>query len=290
VANFFPYKDEETGHFWLAISLTYCLFLCFNFIAFKYQQNQKKLAETYEKLQNRLNELAELHKQTQDLHKQNLKLAVIDERNRIAREIHDVLAQGFTAIILQVEVAQVQKNLSEEVKERFSQIDRLARYNLKEARRSVSNLRPLALESGSILQALKQKADEYSAENNIKTTFSTSGQPVKLSIEVETALFRINQEALSNVVKHAKASEVTVSLDYDEEEVCLTVQDNGRGFLLAAQKSQEITGFGLSTMQERARLVGGLTTIQTQPDSGCRVRVIVPYERRNDDHLISEGL
>jgi signal transduction histidine kinase len=100
---------------------------------------------------------------------------------------------------------------------------------------------------------------------------------------VEATLYRVGQESLTNVARHASATSVQVVLDYDEDEVCLTVQDNGRGFeLTSGENDQNDKTFGLSMMQERARLVGGWVTIQSKLKEGCRIRIIIPYNRSHE--------
>jgi signal transduction histidine kinase len=277
-SNFLPLQAKDPGHFWLSLLLTYLLFLAFNYGGEKYLKNRRRLNETRETLQKRLLELDNLNRQAEQWHAENLKIAVVEERNRIAREIHDVLAQGFTAIILQVEAAQVLKDSSPETQERLAQIDRLARYNLQEARRSVSNLRPQLLENATLAQALETKLKSFGAETGIAVAYSSSGTSLKLPQEVDTALLRITQEALSNIRKHACATLVQLALDYDEEEICLTVQDNGNGFEVYRDNSPGDGRYGLSSMGERARMVGGMFNLQSRPGQGCRVRIIIPYK------------
>jgi signal transduction histidine kinase len=252
--------------------------------------------------------------QNYHLHQQSLQLAVTDERNRLAREIHDVLAQGLTGIIFQVQAARISSGDVEAVKQRLDQIEKLARDNLQEARRSVANLRPLPLEGNSLSEALQQLLYSFERGNGITTRFELSGEVRPLAGDVESALYRITQEALSNVARHSAASATAISLDFDEDEVCLTITDNGRG--LDSPKNS-LTGFintndtqrkyGLATMQERARLIGGLLTIEGNTESnnievslelqvlgsdstdlagpmplkksGSRIRIIVPYEK-----------
>jgi signal transduction histidine kinase len=269
---------------WFAVLLSYLMYLAFSYGAYRFLLNQRQLDKTRAALQARLEELNELYQQSEKLHQENLKLVVTEERNRLAREIHDVLAQGFTAIILQVEAALLNPQDSSSVEMRLAQINELAHHNLQEARRSVANLRPLPLDDSSLYEALERIVREFNAEQQCKATFASSGEVRFLPVEIETALLRITQEALSNVVRHARASTVQVTLDYDEEEVCLTVQDNGKGFevLTASNGGKNGQTFGLSTMQERARLIGGWTTIQSSLGEGCRVRVIVPYNKARD--------
>jgi signal transduction histidine kinase len=251
--------------------------------------------------------------QNYHLHQQSLQLAVTDERNRLAREIHDVLAQGLTGIIFQVQAARISSGDIAAVTQRLDQIEKLARDNLQEARRSVANLRPLPLEGNSLSEALQQLLYSFERGNDIATKFKLSGEVHPLAGDVESALYRITQEALSNIARHSAASSTDISLDFDEDEVCLTITDNGHGFNSA---KNSLVGFistndtqrkyGLATMQERARLIGGLLTIEGNTESkievslavgvlepassdlaspvplkksGSRIRIIVPYEK-----------
>ena len=273
----------DFGEAWPSTLVTYGLFLLFSFGASKFLLNQRKLNDVQAQLQARLHVQDQLHRQSQLLHQQNLQVAVIDERNRIAREIHDVLAQGLTAIILKVEIAFLEKDISGPVKQKLDEIDELARYHLQEARRSVADLRPLPLDGKNLQEALQFWVDTLKVEYQLETMFESSGEARSLPTEVETALYRIAQEALNNVGQHSGADRVSVNLDYDEEEVCLTVQDNGVGFELkpgleiGVSNSKNPKSYGLRTMQERADMVGGWISIQTSPKGGCRVRVSVPY-------------
>jgi len=276
-------KGVAFGEAWPTTLITYGLFLLFSYGAYKFLLNQRKLNEAQAQLQARLNMQDQLHHQSQVLHQQNLQMAVVDERNRIAREIHDVLAQGLTAIILKVEIAFLEKDIPLAVKQKLDEIDELARYHLQEARRSVADLRPLPLEGKSLQEALQFWVDTLKVKYHLKTQFECSGEIKPLPTEVETALYRIAQEALNNAGQHSGADQVWVNLDYDEEEVCLTVQDNGTGFELkpgaefGVNNSKNPKSYGLRTMQERADMVGGWISIQTSPKGGCRVRVSVPY-------------
>jgi signal transduction histidine kinase len=259
------------------------LFLLFSFGANRFFLNQRKLTEVQTQLEARLNMQDQLHRQSQLLHQQNVQMAVIDERNRIAREIHDVLAQGLTAIILKVEIAFLEKDIPRPVKQKLDEIDELARYHLQEARRSVADLRPLPLEGKNLQEAIQYWVNTLKVEYQLETHFESSGEIRPLPTEVETALYRIAQEALNNAGQHSGANRVNVNLDYDEDEVCLTVQDNGIGFELSpgsqigVSNSKNPKSYGLRTMQERADMVGGWISIQTSPKGGCRVRVSVPY-------------
>lgn len=271
---------------WPALGLNYGLFLLFSYGAYQFLLNQRQLNKVRTDLQNRLEELDRLHQRSEELHQQNLKLAVTEERNRLAREIHDVLAQGLTAIILQVEAAQVNRDDPLILEWRLAKINELAHHNLQEARRSVANLRPLPLDGSSLMEALERRVQEFGTHHQLKAIFASSGPKQRLGNEVEIALYRIAQEALTNVARHAQATQVQLSLDYDEDELCLTVQDDGQGFELASfNRNNNGNGsktFGLSTMQERTRLVGGWITIQSGIGEGCRIRVNVPYPKAQE--------
>jgi signal transduction histidine kinase len=284
----FLLSGARSLNLWPALGLNYVIFVLFAWGAWQFLQNQRQLDKTRQDLQARVEELHELYQRSERLHQQNLKLAITEERNRLAREIHDVLAQGLTAIILQTEAAQLNRSDLVALERRLAQINELAHRNLQEARRSVANLRPLPLDGSSLLEALERKVQEFGNEQQIATSFTSSGPVQRLPNEVETALYRVAQEAFSNVARHSKATNVQVTLDYDEDELCLTVQDNGQGFEVSSGaegvKAKNDTGktFGLSTMQERARLVGGWITIQSSPGQGCRIRVIVPYHKTRE--------
>jgi len=213
------------------------------------------------------------------LYEETRQLAVMDERNRMAREIHDTLAQGFTGIILQLEAAE--QALSEkpsELERHLSQAQNLARKSLAEARRSVWNLRPQALEQLPLAEALGQEVDRFNKETGINVRFTVSGDRCDLLPEVETGLLRICQESLANVRKHAKTSDVEVNLTFNESVIELRVSDNGVGFKPdTTDKVRKKRGaFGLIGMRERARGLGGSFEVESKKGKGTLVRSVIP--------------
>ncbi len=214
------------------------------------------------------------------LYDETRQIAVMEERNRMAREIHDTLAQGFSGIILQLEAAE--QALSDDmpgVERHLNQARSLARKSLAEARRSVWNLRPQALEQVPLVEALVQEIDKFKQNNGIGARFSVSGDRRDLPPEVEAGLLRICQESLTNIHKHAKATEVEVSLTFSESAVELSVSDNGSGFSPRKSKGDGEGGrraFGLISMRERARGLGGEFEVQSKRGKGTLVRVTVP--------------
>lgn len=214
------------------------------------------------------------------------RLATIEERNRLAREIHDTLAQGLAAITLQLETADVLATTRpERAQEAIRRAMALARENLEEARRSVIDLRAALLQNRTLPEALSALVRE-TAQEGIEITFhyTPANDFPALSPRLEAGMYRIAQEALANVYKHAQAKHISLSLIIDENDLCLCVQDDGRGFLLdevtgAARPSEShTTHFGLTGMSERVKLLGGTLCIQSEPGAGTDIAACVPLE------------
>ena len=205
-------------------------------------------------------------------------VAVLGERNRMAREIHDTLAQGFTGIVLQLEAAeQAMEESPTEVPENLIRARTLARESLQEARRSVWNLLPRALEEQPIDVALDEEVLRFATADAGKAHFSISGTRRGLPADVQTALFRICQECLTNTRKHAGATKVDVSLIYRADEVHLMVEDDGIGFDLKEMENDgRQAGFGLTGMKQRTRLLRGEFTMNSQRGRGTLVEVRIP--------------
>jgi signal transduction histidine kinase len=208
-------------------------------------------------------------------------VAVLDERNRMAREIHDTLAQGFTGIVLQLEAAE--ESLSDSPSSTATHIDRarkLARESLAEARRSVWALRPSALEKRRLSDALRKEARMLSDEGRLQVTCHISGTDGELPIDVEEALLRICQESLTNIRRHAAATRVQVRLTVDKSQVKFTVRDDGIGF---DPDTTREGSFGLIGIVERARSCGGTAHISSNPGEGTLVEVVIPVVGRHTD-------
>ncbi|BAY50361.1 serine/threonine protein kinase and signal transduction histidine kinase with GAF and PAS/PAC sensor (plasmid) [Scytonema sp. HK-05] len=210
--------------------------------------------------------------------KQAEEASILEERNRIAREIHDTLAQAFTGILAQVGAAnQVLTDDVEATQAHLNLIKELARTGLSEARRSVVALRPQLLEEGSLQSALHRLiAQIRTAAMDTTLYYETEGIVYSLPTEVESNLLRMGQEALTNAIRHANADEIRVELIYDRDQVCLRVQDNGQGFGVGSISASE--GFGLLGMSERAERIGAQLTIRSQPGQGTDIIVTVNRE------------
>lgn len=202
-----------------------------------------------------------------------------DERQRMAREIHDTLAQGLTGIITQLEAAQQTGNAAERER-RIGNAKRLARDSLAEARRSVQALRPGALENSRLPDALADEVARWSATSGVAGEVETTGDARALHPEVEVTLLRVAQEALANVAKHAGASRAGVTLSYMEDVVSLDVRDDGVGFAPSdesrANGSPAGGGFGLIAMRQRVDRLAGQLEIESEPGAGTAVSASLP--------------
>lgn len=197
--------------------------------------------------------------------------AVQDERARVAREMHDTLAQGLTGIVTQLEVAETLTTEGDPVRHRIGVARELARDSLVEVRRAIDALRPGPLRQARLGEALQQAVDTWRTQHEIPATCTITGDPRPLHPDVEVALLRAAQETLANTARHAKASRVDLTLSYMEDVVVLDVRDNGIGF-----HAEQATGFGLTALRERIRPLSGTVTVESTPGEGTAVNVTVP--------------
>jgi len=195
--------------------------------------------------------------------------AIVAERTRFARDIHDTLAQGFTGIMMQLNAAG--QRLPADAPDARAHIEKareLANASLEEARRSVSALR---ISTGSLLDAIERIARKLTADSGVQLDTKLDGQPYALPEQCEASLLRIAQEALTNAVRHSGTERIGVELAYRTGAVVLEIGDNGRGM-----SGQEPSGFGVDGMRERARQIGGEIKILSDPGRGTRIVVTVP--------------
>lgn len=203
--------------------------------------------------------------------------SILDERNRMAREIHDTLAQAFTGILLHVGAASEQITTKPaSAKNHLETVDELARTGLAEARRSVTALRPKILEEGNLFNALKHLTIQMKSSTNTDISYEIIGTDYSLSPNVENHLLRIGQEALTNAIKYACATQIHIELVCEESQCVLRVKDNGRGFDINQVSSKK--GFGLLGMSERVEQMGGELLIQSQLGQGTEIVVVVSRE------------
>ncbi len=215
------------------------------------------------------------------------RLATIEERNRLAREIHDTLAQGLAAITLQLETADaLGATHPERAEEAIRRALDLARKNLEEARRSVIDMRAAPLQNRTLPEALAALTRETVQEGiEVDYRYTPTSDFPTLSPRLEAGVYRIAQEALANAYNHAQARYICVTLSVQEDVLCLYVQDDGRGFLPdeVIQAADSLAGpkvghFGLTGMSERVKLLGGTLCISSEPGAGTCVAACIPLE------------
>ncbi|GAA1859146.1 sensor histidine kinase [Actinomadura bangladeshensis] len=199
--------------------------------------------------------------------------ARLTERERLAREIHDTLAQGMSSIILLLRAARRDLDADRDaVRGRLAEAEQAAAENLEEARNFVRELAPPVLERSSLTDALRRITESAAARSTSRIRFEASGTPLPLPTDHEVALVRIAQGALGNAAQHSGAANVGVTLTYLDDTVVLDVYDDGRGFDPAAPA----TGYGLRAMRERARALGGTLTVESAEDEGTAVVAALP--------------
>ena len=271
-----------------------------SWLIWNFEKHLGEVNEANRRLAATLAENAGLHEQ---LLTQAREAGVLDERQRMAREIHDTLAQGLTGIITQLQAVEHAQLDPPRRRRHLAAAIGLARESLSEARRSVDALRPEPLETARLSVALAGVAERWSALHGITVQVATTGTVRPIRPEAELALLRVTQEALANVAKHARATRVGLTLSYLEHEVALDVRDDGRGFDpaelgagvagtecagVAGTKGAGVAGaegacvpgpgdgFGLVTMRQRIEHLSGLLQVESEPGTGTAISARVP--------------
>jgi signal transduction histidine kinase len=237
----------------------------------------------HEQSEERRRLIAQLEATRSELAESERRAGVLAERQRLAREIHDTLAQGFASIVTLYEAARVEVGSRPEVAlRRLEEVGRTARASLAEARRVVSALRPEPLEQATLAGALDRLVREFGAETGIGARSTVGGELRQLEPEGEATLLRIAQEALANVRKHAGASEVALTLTYLDDATRLDVRDDGVGFEPMSagrvRNGWQAGGFGLTSMRERLESQGGTLMIESTPGGGTTIAATLPRQ------------
>jgi len=205
---------------------------------------------------------------------------VLEERGRLAREIHDTLAQGFVGISSQLDAVAFTLNTHVDMARKHLDLARkMVRHSLTEARRSVMDLRASALEGHDLPAALSEAAHQWTAGSPVQIRVDVEGENRPLPEETEQHLLRIAQEAVTNAVKHARASQVSIHLEMAGRKLSLRVADNGQGFEQDEAFSEVGGHFGLLGMRERAERLGGELRLHSEPGHGTEVAVTVPISK-----------
>jgi len=226
--------------------------------------------------------------QTQaDLKQSEMEKAITEERNRLARDLHDSVTQSIYSITLLAEAGQrmIKGGNLKQADGNQTRLGEIAQQALQEMRLLVYELRPQVLQDEGLVGALEHRLEAVERRAGINTRMQVEVE-ANLSPGLEEELFHISMEALNNALKHAKASEVILSLYLDEDSLILTVEDNGRGF--EQELAQRQAGMGLASMTERVEKIGGDLDIQSGIGAGTRIKVSVPLHA--DNHNSSNNL
>lgn len=205
-------------------------------------------------------------------------IGAMEERSRLAREIHDTLAQSLAAITLQMETADALFEAQAEREQIWSTVKKaleLSRSGLQEARRSVLDLRAAPLEGRSLVEALQVLLDDFQMRTGVTVQIRMVGARQPLPVRLEVGLFRIVQEALANIEKHAGANRVDLDLIATPESLEFVIEDDGHGFRLDAIPEGR---YGLVGINERVHLLGGQLDLQSTPEVGTHLKVTIPLE------------
>lgn len=219
-------------------------------------------------------ELAQKNAELERLNKQAQETAALAERARLARELHDSVTQALYSVNLYADATRLalSSGKTDVAAENVRQLRSLAREAMSDMRLLIFELRPSILEEAGLVGALQARLEAVEARSGFQTAFQVEGERY-LSPSVEAELYRVAQEALNNVIKHAQARRVTVHLRFSEERLCLIIQDDGIGFDL--ETARQSGGLGLHSMEERVQQIGGNLTLETAPGKGTTLRIEV---------------
>lgn len=213
------------------------------------------------------------------LYSQAQLVAALEERNRLARDLHDSVTQTLFSITLTAESARAMLiKKPERVEAQLDRLQVMARGALAEMRALIFQLRPAALEEQGLITALQKHIESVKVKEHLDIEFDVFGER-RLSNEHEQTLYRITQEALNNIMKHAQASKVLIKLTIDDQQAELAIHDNGVGFSpqeVVNSGSTERKSLGMTSMRERAELAGGALHVESKPGEGTKIRVILP--------------
>jgi len=199
-----------------------------------------------------------------------------EERKRVARELHDQVGQSLTALIMRLgSTEEMIPPETDQVKSQLSEICTLATEILEEIRRLMMDLRPALLDDLGLIPAVRSYAETQLGRSQVRAQVEVAGVKRKLPPFVDTALFRVVQEAVTNIVKHAEAQKATIQLRFNASSILATIEDDGKGFN-RAEVGRNGTTLGLLGMEERVNLLGGTWQIESQQGRGTRVAVEIP--------------
>lgn len=210
-----------------------------------------------------------------------------DERQRIAREIHDGPAQSMAHAVLKAEICNKLLDIDKDkARGEINNLKGIVRNSLQDIRKVIYDLRPMALDDLGLIPTLEQFITQYKDDSMINLDFAYKGDILKGSSTVQLVIFRIVQEALNNIRKHSNAKRASVEIEFNEEDILLSITDDGDGFNIKEKfdenKHKKDGGFGLFIMQERVELLNGEINIRSKEGIGTNIRVCVPIDKECD--------
>ncbi len=234
------------------------------------QERTKQLEDSYREIERKEAARGELLRK--------LLSAQEEERKRIARELHDETSQSLAGMVMRLEAAAAIP--AEEIKDRLTAVKSLALTTIDNVHKIIFDLRPSALDDLGLLSALRWYAENRLGDLGIKVRLEVGGEERKLPPEIETALFRVVQEAITNIAKHAQAENVVLSVEFKDLAIGIEVEDDGQGFDVEAvsPEADKTQGLGLLGMRERVALLGGKLHIESEPGRGTRLTIEVPLD------------
>jgi len=210
-----------------------------------------------------------------------------DERQRVAREIHDGPAQSMSNVVLKAEVCEKLIDVDiEKARLELQNLKSIVRESLVDVRKIIYNLRPMSLDDLGLVPTLQRYISTFQDENKIDVTFKSRGSICEIRSVISLTVFRIVQEALNNIRKHAKASCAAVNIEFIEDKLRLSITDNGVGFdveKLKVKHEDVEGGFGLYSMKERVELLEGEFNISSHAGSGTRLSIMIPLKQNEGD-------
>jgi len=257
-----PWPDRELNNFMVFLAMPFLVAVVVQFFGWMARQ----LAEERETARLALEENLRLQQEREEL-------AAQDERNRIAREIHDGIGQSIYMLSLNLEAAAEDADAEPALSERLARLVTLSKQTLLEVRHYIYDLKPLLEGEAGIAAVLQNQVQEVATVSGLPIAMEVTGRERKLPVAQSAALYRIAQEALANVYRHARASEVRVCVAFGEDAITLEVRDDGAGM-----KPDATGGRGLGHIRQRVEDLHGAFTIESAPGEGTVVRAILPLE------------
>lgn len=240
-------------------------------------------------------DLQEVSLQLDDLqHRQMFGLKIIkaqeEERQRVARDIHDGPAQLLSNVVLKAEICERMIDVDlEKTREELRNLKKIVRESLQDVRKIIYNLRPMSLDDLGLIPTLQRYVLTFQEETGIAVLLQTRGSQPELKSVIALTVFRIVQESMNNVVKHAKADNASVHIEFLNTELKLFILDDGQGFdpeKLKEHNEDISSGFGLVSMRERVELLGGEMLISSEPGRGTRLNISIPFTQ---DEEVTDG-